>query len=329
MTQAASRPVSDVGSDDIVLPFAVGALDIRGRLTRLGPSIDRILARHDYPAPIARLLGEAAVLAILLGSALKDVERFQLQALTDGVLDMLVVDFELPDRLRAFARFDAERLKAEPGASLAQILGRGRLAFTIDQGSETTQYQGVTPIDGQGLEDAAHRYFLQSEQIPTLVRLAVAEEMSGGARTWRAGGLLVQFLPSSSERMRTKDLDPGDAPADVPSPAEVVEDDAWSEAKALAATVEDHELVDPNLSSERLLFRLFHERGVTVFDPRHVREACRCSDARVRSMLRSFSAQDRADMVDQDGKITVTCEFCSTTRVFAPSEFEETDAGED
>lgn len=324
MTIAASRPVSDLGFDDLVLPFAVEPLDIRGRVVRLGPSIDRILAQHAYPAPIARLVGEAATLAALLGSSLKFSGRFQLQARTDGVLDMLVVDFDAPDRLRAFARFDQNRLQdavAAGQSAPAQILGTGHLALTIDQGAETAQYQGVVPLEGQGFEQAAHGYFQQSEQIPTLVRLAVAEDVTADGAVWRAGGLLIQFMPESPERQRSADLPPGDAPADA-SPAMFVEDDAWAEAKALTGTVEDHELVDPTLSSERLLYRLFHERGVKVFDPQPVRDACRCSRDRVAAMLRSFPVQDRADMVGDDGKIGVTCEFCSVKREFDPAEFE-------
>ena len=322
MSDLASRPVSDLGRDDLVTPFAIAPLDVRGRLVRLGPAIDGILAQHDYPAPIARLVGEAAALAVLLGSSLKTAGRLQLQTRTDGALDMLVVDFDAPDRLRAFARYDQKRLR-DGETALAKILGKGHLALTIEQGAETAQYQGVTPLDGEGLEDAAHRYFQQSEQIPTLVRLAVAEELTGDRRAWRAGGLLVQFLPVAPERQRQPDLPPGDAPDDAVAFL-AKDDDAWAEAKALVGTVQDHELIDSMLSSERLLYRLFHERGVTVFDPQPVRSACRCSRERVSAMLRSFSAKDRADMIGDNGKIGVTCEFCSVAREFDPEEFAET-----
>ena len=176
-------------------------------------------------------------------------------------------------------------------------------------------------LAGQGLEEAAHEYFRQSEQIPTLVRLAVAESLTGAGASWRAGGLMVQFLPEASDGRRPPDLPPGDAPAGVEI-HETPEDEAWAEARALAGTVEDHELVDPLLSSERLLYRLFHERGVTVFDPAPVREACRCSDLRIRDMLRQFTPQERRDMIGDDGRIGVTCEFCSTHRDFDPVQFE-------
>ena len=324
MTGASSRPVSDVGEDDSALPFAVEPLDVRGRVVRLGPSIDKILARHAYPAPVARLVGEAAALTVLLGSSLKFEGRFQLQTRTDGVLDMLVVDFDAPDRMRAFARYDAERLAEAEAAgevSPAELLGHGHLAFTIDRGTEASRYQGIVALEGQGLEEAAHQYFRQSEQIPTLVRLAVAESVTGEGARWRAGGLMIQFLPTSSDRQKQADLPPGDAPEGT-TEAEFVEDDAWSEAKALAGTTEDHELVDPTLSSERLLYRLFHERGVKVFDGQPVRDACRCSQDKIESMLRRFTPQERRDMIGEDGRIGVTCEFCSTKREFDPKDFD-------
>jgi len=321
------------GVDDLVLPFAVEALDVRGRIVRLGSAIDTILARHGYPDAVARLIGEAAALTVLLGSSLKFEGRFQLQTKSDGPVDLLVIDFDAPDRLRAMARFDADRLTAlEPGSrKAADLLGRGHLAMTIDQGSERSRYQGVVALEGQSLEEAAHQYFRQSEQIPTRVRLAVAEQFEGGRRAYRAGGLLTQFLPSSPTRMRQADLPPGEIPEGHPSHdrVEPAEDDAWVEAKALVETIEDHELVDPSVSSERLLYRLFHERGVRVFEGEAVHEACRCSHERIMTMMRRFSPQDRRDMVGDDGRIGITCEFCSRVYDLDPADVEAEIAGSD
>jgi molecular chaperone Hsp33 len=315
-----SRFVSDEDLDDTILPFAVEPLDLRGRVVKLGGSIDDILSRHGYPLPVAQLVGEAAALTVLLGSSLKIEGRFQLQTRSDGPVGMLVVDFDAPDKLRALARFDAGRLNgiAEAGT----LLGHGHLAFTIDQGHEASRYQGIVALEGQGLEEAAHQYFRQSEQIPTHVRLAVAQNVTGAGAKWRAGGLMLQFLPAAPERQRQADLHPGDAPVGIILD-EVADDDAWTEAKALAATIEDHELVDPTLSSERLLYQLFHERGVKVFAPRKIQSACRCSDERIEAMLRRFSPAEREDMIGDNGKIGVTCEFCSTYREFDPSAFAE------
>src|SRR5215207_5474112 len=314
------------GVDDLVLPFAVEGLEFRRVLFRSGGAIDTILARHGYPDAVARVIGEAAALTVLLGSSLKFEGRFQLQTKSDGPVDMLVVDFDAPDRVRATARFDTERLAAlGPGAQkTADLLGQGHLAMTIDQGTERSRYQGVVALDGQSLEEAAHQYFRQSEQIPTRVRLAVAEQFEGGRRAYRAGGLLTQFLPSSPDRMRQADLPPGDVPEghSARDHGEPAEDDAWIEAKALVETIEDHELVDPSVSSERLLYRLFHERGVRVFEGQAVHEACRCSHDRIMAMMRRFSPQDRRDMVGDDGRIRVTCEFCSRVYDLDPVQVE-------
>src|ERR1700748_1529153 len=270
------RAPSAVPVDDAVIPFEVNALDLRGRMTRMGPALDEILHKHDYPAPVGKLLGEAIVLTTLLGSSLKFEGRFILQTQTDGPVSFLIVDFQSPDRLRAYARYDATRLKQ--GQNSGALLGKGHLAMTIDQGPDMSRYQGLVALEGGNLEDAAHEYFLRSEQIPTKVRLAVGEEWRGGEsdgpkHRWRAGGMLLQFLPKAPERARQRDLHPGDAPEGVTTHT-VAEDDAWVEGQSLISTVEDVELIDPDLAGERLLYRLFHARGVRVFEPRGVHARC-------------------------------------------------------
>lgn len=330
MTETAipTRVPTSKATDDTVVPFQVDALDLRGRLVRLGPLVDDILSGHDYPLPVSKLLGEAVVLGALLGSSLKIDGRLIVQTQTDGLVPMLVVDFTAPGKIRACARFDKERLAAAMANGIATaeaLLGRGRLAMTIDQGPETSRYQGLVALDGCDLAGAAHEYFARSEQIPTSLRLAVAEEFhAGGAngmrRRWRAGGILLQFLPKSAERMRQPDLDPGDAPEGNPLHS-VAEDDAWVEGRSLIETVEDLELIDPSLSHERLIYRLFHERGVRVFRSLALSAQCSCSEGKITEMLRSFPASDRADMVE-DGKIGVTCEFCNRTYVVDPQTLE-------
>ena len=320
-----SRAPAAAPVEDAILPFEVASLDLRGRVVRLGPALDQILGGHDYPVPIAKLLGEAIVLTVLLGSSLKFEGRFILQTQTDGPVRMLVVDFTSPGRVRACARFDRARVEAAiaaRAASAGELLGQGHLAMTIDQGADMSRYQGLVALTGGGLEDAAHEYFLRSEQIPTRVRLAVAEELSaaeaGPRHRWRAGGMLLQFLPKSPERMRVPDLDPGDAPEGTAQHV-VAEDDAWVAGRALIATVEDIELIDPELSSEQLLYRLFHEHGVRVFRSVALEAKCSCSRTSVENMLKSFSQDDRDHMVE-NGVISVTCEFCSSTYVFEPAE---------
>ena len=321
-----SRAPSAITVDDTVMAFEVAKLDLRGRIVRLGPAVDEILARHAYPQPVAKLLGEALVLTIMLGSVLKIDGRFILQTQSDGPVRMLVVDFTAPDKVRACARFDKKRVAAAIASGEANggaLLGKGHLAMTIDQGPDTNRYQGLVALDGGSLEDVAHEYFLRSEQIPTRVRLAVGEEWRGGdgsgpKHRWRAGGMLLQFLPKAPERARQADLHPGDAP-DGAVTHSVAEDDAWVEGQSLIGTVEDVELIDPDLSGERLLYRLFHERGVRVFQPLPLRAQCSCSRDAVSSMLKSFAAKDRAEMV-KDGKVVVTCEFCSSVYQFTPHE---------
>jgi molecular chaperone Hsp33 len=305
------------GKDDFLLPFQVDRLDVRGLVLRLGPALDMLLKRHAYPPPVSRLVAEAATLTVLLGSALKLEGRFQLQTKSDGPVAMLVVDFDAPNRMRAYAQFDAAGIDRK--ASSAALLGRGHLALTIDQGGTMNRYQGVVPLEGDGLESAAHQYFRQSEQIPTRIRLAVGEMGVPGGSLWRAGGLFLQFLPEAPERMRQGDLHPGDAPE-----GSIIhrfkEDDAWTEAKVLADTVKDHELLDPGLSAEQLLYRLFHEPGVRVFGGRPIVEACRCSQERIMTMLRRFTDEERRDMTGEDGRIAVTCEFCSTRYEVTPED---------
>jgi molecular chaperone Hsp33 len=328
-----ARAPAATSVDDTILPFEVAALDLRGRVARLGPTVDQILNAHAYPAPVAKLLGEAIVLTVLLGSALKMEGRFILQTRSDGPVRMLVVDFTTPGRLRACARFDAARVEAARDAALVPgrdaagaLLGQGHLAMTIDQGPEMSRYQGLVALEGRDLEHAAHEYFMRSEQIPTRIRMAVGEELSAGREgarhRWRAGGILLQFLPKAPERARQADLDPGDAPpgltAKGAAPHQVPEDDAWIEGRSLFATVEDVELIDPAVSAERLVYRLFHQRGVRVFRSTAVTAQCSCSRAGVADMLRSFSQDDRDHMIE-NGVITVTCEFCNSSYVFDPA----------
>jgi molecular chaperone Hsp33 len=315
--RAAQRAASARVVDDIGLPFAVQALSIRGRLVRLGPAVDQLLKRHDYPESVSKVVAEAVTLAALLGSTLKLEGRFQLQTKTNGPVSLLLVDFDAPSNLRALARFDRARVaRAEAGEDL---LGRGHMAFTIDPGGDMTRYQGVIALEGQGFEGAAHHYFERSEQIPTLVRLAVGETVAPRGRAWRSGGLIVQYLPASTQRRA--DFHPGDAPEGT-EPHRIEEDDAWTEAQARAATTEAHELIDPTLSGERLLYRLFNERGVRVFEPTRLAAVCRCSAEGVDAMLRSFPPEEIRHMVGDDGMIGVTCEFCSTKRVFNPADYD-------
>lgn len=310
--------------DDRVIPFQVEGLDVRGRAVQLGPLLNTILGRHDYPAPVARLLAEAVVLTALLGTSLKFEGKFTVQTKGDGPVDLLVADFSAPDALRAYARYDEDALAAavqDGRTSPPELLGNGVLAFTIDQGRGMQPYQGIVPMDGSSLEEIAGVYFRQSEQIPTRVRLGVAElfdrDEDGKPRhNWRAGGLIAQFLPQAPERMRHPDLHGGDGDERETDLA----DDTWSEARSLVETIDTDELTDPQVATERLLYRLFHERGVRVYDPQTVFDRCGCSRENIKGVLSGFTAEE-IEASEEDGQIAVTCEFCSTTYRYDVAEF--------
>ncbi|MBC2884424.1 Hsp33 family molecular chaperone [Ochrobactrum sp. CM-21-5] len=312
--------------DDAVVPFQVEGLDVRGRAVQLGASIDAILKRHDYPEEVARLLAEATVLTVLLGTSLKFEGKFIFQTQSDGPVDMLVVDFRTPRSVRAYARFDDDRLKDAIAAHKTrpeELLGRGTLAFTVDQGAYTQRYQGIVALDGSTLEEIARTYFRQSEQIPTDLKLSVAKLMERGPdgaliEQWRAGGLIVQFLPQSELRARMPDLPGGDG--DAVEAADHPVDDVWDEARSLVGTIESSELTDPQVGAERLLYRLFHERGVRVFDAVQVLDECSCSREKIAGVLSGFTAEEIQDSIE-DGKIAVTCEFCSKLYEFDPAQF--------
>jgi molecular chaperone Hsp33 len=294
-------------SDDMVLPFQAEQADVLGRLVKLGPTVDTILSRHAYPEPVSRLLGEAVALTALLGASLKADGKLILQTTTDGPVDLLVADYQVPGELRGYARFDAERLAALDADDDAALLGHGHLAMTIDRGVDTERYQGVVPLEGDSLTEAADSYFRQSEQLPTFIRLAVARHYRAGngegAWTWRAGGLLVQKLTREGGVANPKDFE-----------------EDWTRAKSLAETVEDHELLDPMLPPDRLLYRLFHEEQVRAYRAIPLKTYCSCSRERVEELLERFSPEDIVDMT-VDGEVWVTCEFCNARYSFDPESF--------
>ena len=302
--------------DDIVLPFLIAPLGVRGRIIRLGRLVDEVVHQHDYPLPVSTLLAETVALTGLLGSALKVDGKFILQTSTDGPVDMLVADYTSPGLMRGYARHHVDSESTD--TDIGHLLGHGHLAMTIDQGPETERYQGIVELAGEDLSAAADTYFARSEQIPTRLKLAAGRLMGRGeseAATWRAGAIMVQHLPGDGTQSPLP-LTSGEGGDDEILP----EDDNWVKARLLVDTVEDHELLDPMLAPERLLYRLFHEDGVRVFPPIGLKRHCTCSRERIAGIISRFTPEERADMV-QEGKITATCEFCSTRYVFEPEEF--------
>jgi molecular chaperone Hsp33 len=282
---------------DAAMGFALPARHARGRLVRLGPALEDILSAHDYPAPIARLLSEALALTALLGATLKHAGgQLTLQAQTEaGIVDLLVADYK-GGELRGYVRFDGERLAEQPALpSLFSLFGKGYLAITFDQAVSNERYQGIVPLEGGSLAEAVEHFFAQSEQIPSLVRLAVSDD----GRV--AGGILLQHLPEGEEgreRLHTR-----------------LDHPAWEHVRALAQTIRPDELADPGLPLETLLWRLFHEEEeIRILATVPLDKGCRCSLEHVRGVLARFAAEERAAMVDDDGFISVDCEFCS--RIF-------------
>jgi molecular chaperone Hsp33 len=303
--------------DDLVQPFQIDPFALRGRLVRLGPAIDRILSQHAYPEPVAAMLGEAITLAVLLAGALKYDGVFTLQTKGDGPIRMIVADVSTNGAVRGYAQYDAAKLDAalaeaasegaaSDGArsaelSVPRLLGAGYIAFTVDQGEDTDRYQGIVELSGATLADCAQHYFRQSEQIQAGIKLAVARTGPGGG--WRAGGLMLQRVPPEGGYGVIAD--------DV--------EDGWRRSMVLMSSATAGELVDPELTPHRLLFRLFHEDGVRVYDTHPLEARCRCSRERIETILRAFPADEIDDMA-KERVTTVTCEFCSTRYTFDAAE---------
>jgi molecular chaperone Hsp33 len=302
---------SDTRPDDLVQPFQIDPFALRGRLVRLGPTVDRILSQHDYPEPVAAILGEAITLAVVLAGALKYDGIFTLQTKSDGPVRLIVADVSTEGAVRGYAQYDRERLEevgarshARPGPSpsVPELIGKGYIAFTVDQGEHTERYQGIVELIGATLAECAQHYFRQSEQIQAGIKLSASRSGDNGA--WRAGGLMLQRVPPEGGYTVIAD--------DV--------EDGWRRAMVLMSSASPAELVDPELSPHRLLFRLFHDEGVRVYETHPIEARCRCSKERIGRILRSFPADDIEEL-RKDEVITVTCEFCNTSYDFAGKDF--------
>lgn len=316
MRRAQADPgfLEELGASDIVVPFRLEGAQIRGRVARLGPVLNQVLTAHAYPDLISRLLAEALTLAALLGTALKFDGIFTLQAQGEGPVSLIVADYTTDGALRGYAGFDAEAIKAFAGhalPTLKQLFGKGALAFTIDPKLGRERYQGIVPLEGANLAQSADVYFAQSEQIPTQLQLAVARRFAPGVAggEWRAGGLMIQSIAREGGQEH--------------APTESEEED-FRRATILAGTLGADELVDPTLSADRLLYRLFHEDGVRVFPPQTVHFACRCDSDRLARVLSSYGPEEVADMAT-DGIITARCEFCSTAYSFSLDELKRSE----
>ncbi|MBR2534472.1 MAG: Hsp33 family molecular chaperone HslO [Hyphomicrobium sp.] len=303
--------------DDCVITFRTDVSGVKGRLVRLGPISHAIIAAHALPTEAAAFLGEIIVLAALAGSVLQDTGNIAVQTKTDGLVSVLYADCEAPGRLRGYARADTGSLQALSDAgetpARTRLIGQGHLALTFEAGGDSERYQGVIAFDGGTLADGAARYFEQREALPTFVRAAAAQHYAAASAAsaagpqWRCGGIMIQYpdgrLDGSGHLDGASDDDP--------------QDDPWQRVRVLTETVEDHELLDPNLTAEQLLLRLYHEEGVIIERVTPLVTYCKCSREKITNVLATFNDDDIRDMSDDNGQITVTCEFCAKSYAFA------------
>ena len=304
MTDKTTDPLGEM--DNLVAAFQVEGRAVRGRVLRMGETMDLILSSHDYPPAVARLLGEAIIIAALVGDALKFDGRLIVQANGNGPVKFVVAEYVAGEGVRAYAQMDRDAVLAaletagENIPAIATLLGKGAFAMTIDYGPDKDQYQGVVPLEGQSLTECAENYFAQSEQTPTRLRIAVGESWREGEdKAWRGGGLMLQAVAGDETR--------GSAEAD------------WSHARALFETVEDAELLDPDLSAGSLLYRLYNEDGVRLMEPRRIAKRCSCERERLLRIVASFPADDLEEM-QSDGAIVMTCEYCNKDWAFGKDE---------
>ena len=286
--------------DNLIQTFHLEAPNLRGRILRLGPVLDGILKRHAYPKPLTRLAGEAAGMGLLLSSMLKYDGIFTLQIQGDGDVSMVVADVSSHGDVRVCVHCRKGSVIPE-NANPMDLLGQGYLAFTVDQGEDMERYQGIVELTGRNIQESVRHYFSQSEQIATGMRFAMGQDAEG---QWRAGGILLQRLPEQAH-----------------STGEALEND-WQRVMILLQSCTDEELLDPDLSQNDLLFRLFHEEGIRVYGPLPVRDVCRCSPERAENILRMIAPEERKDMT-VEGKLVVTCEFCNRVYTFEAGMFDE------
>ena len=299
---------SIVPGGDFVLPFDIAKAGVRGRLVRLDLSSTRALSAHVLPEAASRVAGEILALGVLLGTALKLDGRLSVQTKSDGPLDLVMADYYGGDErgVRAFARLDTARLTDLKDMKFATLVGKGSIAITIEPKIGGQTYQGIVGLSEDGIAASAETYFAQSEQLPTVLRLAAAPLYVAGEKQprWRAAGIMLQMTPESAK--------PGAAPEDV------LDSDDWQRLSLILKTVEDLELLDTELAPETVLWRLFHEDEVRVQPALPVAFRCDCAPERIAAVLLSYAPEERDSLADPDGVIRARCEFCGTTHEIAP-----------
>ena len=311
--------------DDAILPFSLARSNMRGRMVRLDRTLQTILEQHRYPDPIAALVAEACLLTALIGQTMKLRWRFSIQVRGEGAVRLIATDYFAPKeeghpaQIRAYAGFDRGDV-ASSRLTPFQMIGKGVMGITIDQGAGMTPYQGITPLTGNTLSEGAETYFAQSEQLATRFKMISAEAREpGSAAQWRAGGIMVQQMPETGGV--TPDAPSGEdglmSAADVAEMGGRTED--WNRVMTLLDTADAHELIGPHVTPETLLYRLFHEEVPSVYDVQAIEFGCTCSAEKVEGAMYQYSAKDLAHMTNENGMLTADCQFCSAHYVFDPA----------
>ena len=293
--------MTDLTYPNEVQPFSLEGANVRGRLVRLGQAYADILDPHNYPSQVGGLMGELSAMTVALADSLKYDGLFILQTQSDGPVAMMVVDVTSEGTMRGYARYDADKLNKESSPTVPHLMGSGHLAFTVDQGQDMERYQGITALEGASLAECAQSYFRQSEQLETAILLAADPE------TKRAAALMIQKMPATGGTGAT------DQHLDL---TQEEEDERWRNAVVLMSSMTPSELLDPSLSSGDLLYRLYHEDGVRLYDNKPLKFLCRCSGEKVAATLASFPEEDLNEMKTDEGLIVATCEFCRTDYKF-------------
>lgn len=293
------------GQSDSATPFLINETNLRGALVRLDSALNEILTKHHYPEAVSRLLGETIVLVSMLGETLKFEGIITVQVKTDGPIELLVADYSTGGKIRGYASVNPESFQAMPnGLTEAEqfklLIGQGYLMITLDQGADMERYQGIVALEGKSIAEIAKAYFVQSEQVLTALNIKIGQQLKAGEMQWCAGGIMVQRLPESIPEEATEDI--------------------WDKTKLFLSTLKAEELIDPLLTPETLLYRLFHEDGVWVYDVRHLEHCCRCSRERAEGILKGLSAEERAEL-SENGQLVVTCQFCNKEEVFTEAAF--------
>ena len=302
----------NISEENIVLPFQLENSNVRGRFGRLGRVLDKILDQHNYPEPVEALITEASIITALIGQMLKLDWKLSLQIRGNGPIRLIATDYYGPTRnkdsanIRAYASFDKERI--DPNIDPFSQIGDGYFAVIINQGSKKTPYQGITPLSGKSLSDCAENYFFQSEQIPTRFKVSYGQNLfSSNEHVWRAGGIMLQHLPSSSNEL--DNLDRENSTSKIKDVKDI-EKENWSRVNILLDTVDDLELIGPNYSKELVLFRLFNEENPQTYNPESVYFGCTCSEEKVRQSMSIYSKKEINHMTNEDGFLTADCQFC-------------------